>query len=208
MVKVRGPAMSLGASGSLGGALVFATWKGRPYVRILVTPANPKSVSQVGMRAMFKFVSQEWASIAAGDQSDWEDLADATNISPFNAYVKENQANWRDFLSPSQVFPITRTGTPSGETAPAATTSGRNIIINDTTTAGADQWGIVIFRGLAPAFTPNWSNAIAVIPVAASTAWTYTDGPLDPDTYYYQMIHTATDGNDGSPGTEVNATVV
>jgi hypothetical protein len=44
--KVNGPMFSLSASGKFADALVFTSWKGRPVVRQLVTPANPQSVDQ------------------------------------------------------------------------------------------------------------------------------------------------------------------
>jgi hypothetical protein len=46
MAKVTGPLMSMDASGGFGGTLVFGKWKGRPTVRQLVTPSNPKSANQ------------------------------------------------------------------------------------------------------------------------------------------------------------------
>ena len=46
MAKVSGPLMSMEASGKFGGTLVFTKWKGRPVVRQLVKPANPKSADQ------------------------------------------------------------------------------------------------------------------------------------------------------------------
>lgn len=50
MAKVQGPLFSMGASGSFGGALVFATWKGINYVRELVIPSNPQSAGQESAR--------------------------------------------------------------------------------------------------------------------------------------------------------------
>ncbi len=38
------------ASGSVGGAMTFSKWKGRNYVRQLVTPLNPQSNSQAEVR--------------------------------------------------------------------------------------------------------------------------------------------------------------
>lgn len=38
--------MSVDASGSYAGTLTFAKWKGRQYVRQLVTPSNPHSADQ------------------------------------------------------------------------------------------------------------------------------------------------------------------
>lgn len=46
MAKVSGPLFSMEASGSYGGAIVFAKWKGRQYSRQLVIPANPNSADQ------------------------------------------------------------------------------------------------------------------------------------------------------------------
>lgn len=50
MAKVTGPLMSMEASGAFGGALVFGKWKGRPTVRQLVIPSNPKSANQTVAR--------------------------------------------------------------------------------------------------------------------------------------------------------------
>ena len=59
MVKITGPMMSLDAQGTLGDAITFAKWKGRPYVRQRVIPSNPKTGAQLGRRAMFKFLTKD-----------------------------------------------------------------------------------------------------------------------------------------------------
>lgn len=46
MAKTSGPLMSLDASGSFAKTLTYAKWKGRNYVRHLVTPSNPQTVGQ------------------------------------------------------------------------------------------------------------------------------------------------------------------
>jgi len=51
MTRLTGPVMSLSASGALADTLVFSQWKGRFYARLLVTPYNPKSNYQTGIRA-------------------------------------------------------------------------------------------------------------------------------------------------------------
>lgn len=50
MAKLKAPLMSLGASGKLGGALVFFPWKGINAVREYVVPTNPKSAKQTIQR--------------------------------------------------------------------------------------------------------------------------------------------------------------
>lgn len=50
MAKVSGPLMSMDASGSYAGNLVFGKWKGRNTVRQLVTPSNPQTAGQQAAR--------------------------------------------------------------------------------------------------------------------------------------------------------------
>ena len=46
MAKVTGPLMSLDASGTVAGTVVFSKWHGRNYVRQRVIPQNPRSEDQ------------------------------------------------------------------------------------------------------------------------------------------------------------------
>jgi hypothetical protein len=46
MAKVTGPLFSMGASGKIGNAMVFFTWKGFNVVREWLKPANPQSAGQ------------------------------------------------------------------------------------------------------------------------------------------------------------------
>lgn len=50
MAKVKGPLMSMEASGAYGGTLVFGQRKGSSVVRQLVTPSNPMSAGQEAAR--------------------------------------------------------------------------------------------------------------------------------------------------------------
>lgn len=207
MVKVNAPAMSLDASGSLGGALVFSKWKGRPYVRTLVKPSNPKSALQVSVRAMFAFLSQQWASQSTADQATWSDIADSLVASEFNAYMSKNQASWRNFLPPTQAYPAAQAGAVGSTPTWSATAGVRQITLSNAWSAANQNWGLIIFRALASGFTPGISNAIAVILNEGTAAATYVDTPLDPDTYYYNAIGFTDDGVLGSAIGEVSATV-
>lgn len=207
MTKVAGPCMSLDASGQLGGALVFSKWKGRPYVRQLVKPSNPKTGGQVGMRAMFKFLSQIWSAMSAGDKATWEGRAADKVVSPFNAFVSHGQFTWRDFLPPGLVDPYTQSGNPSLLTNEAAVAGERSITYSVDTGTGANQWGIAIFRSTSTGFSPAWDNCIAVVTAEPSDTITYVDSPLDPGTYYYDSRPFTGDNMWGVLAGEVSATV-
>jgi len=54
MAKLKAPLMSLGASGKLGGALVFFNWKGLNVVREYVVPTNPNTTDQQTQRGYLR----------------------------------------------------------------------------------------------------------------------------------------------------------
>lgn len=208
MVKVQAPCLSLEASGSIAGALVFSKWKGRPYCRSLVKPSNPRSGGQVGMRAMFRWLSQQWNALGAVDKATWEARADQKVISPFNAYVSLGQYRFADFLAPSTMDPPATAMTPSVDGAGAATAGVRSITVEQAITTANDGWGVAFFRALAPAFTTAFDNLIGVGLIVGAADVVWVDSPLEPDTYYYNMRAFTEDGQLGAEIGEVNAIVV
>jgi len=185
MVKVLGPMFSFEASGTIGKIATFSKWKGRPYVRQRVVPANPRSALQVATRAMMRFLSQAWTSVGSTPQGTWDDLAASAQISPFNSYVGRNQNRFREFQAPSQSYPAAETGTPPVATLDSATGGPSYIDVAFTITTLNDVWGVMIFRSPTGTFTPSRANLIAVIPVDDTGALVYTDSGLAAGTYYY-----------------------
>lgn len=208
MARTSAPLLSLDARGSVAGALVYSSWKGRPYVRQLVRPANPKSASQVGMRSMMAFLSQAWAGLGAVAQALWEEIAADLNVSPFNAYVRFNQRNWRDFLSPSSV-PTTLRGQAVDETADgAATPQERTMVISGTVpNVAGTNWGYALFRSITTPFTTSWANCIHCGVAASGAAILYNDGPLLPDTYYYNIRNFDLLGSLGAENADFDGTI-
>lgn len=196
MALVSGPAMSLDASGSLGGAIVFSKWKGRNYVRQLVKPLNPKSAKQTGVRAMLKFLTQRWPYI--GDTTSWDAPAEASQISAINAYTRENLNRWQLFQAPTQVYPATEAST--GLTVSNHTyTGGAGFATLSLTPSGSTSiWGFAIFRDTDTITAPNWNNCIAIIPANGASAVSYTDAPLAADTYHYRAAVINVDGKMGT----------
>jgi len=206
MVKVFGPAMSLDASGSLANTITFSKWKGRNYVRERVIPSNPKSGAQTGRRAMFKFLTQNWAALSVSDKATWQTLADELVASPFNAYIKNNMQNWHNFLSPAQAFPRTGLVDGSDRDLTAAAWEENRIKITSTATTAEDQWGILYFASLSGVFTPTVGNCIIAEldedVAARDTFWT----PPSVATWYINCITFSDDGVMMAAGTEQTAT--
>lgn len=207
MVRVQAPALSLGASGSIAGAMVFSKWKGRPYVRELVKPSNPKSGGQVGIRSMLRFLSQQWQNVSGANQATWEDRADSKVISEFNAYIGYNVYRWRDFLAPTQHDPEDTADTPCTPGAGSATAGVRSITVDQAITTAADGWGIMFFRDLTTGFSTTFDKLKHVGRIVGTADVTFVDGPLVPDQYFYNMRSFTEDGQLSAEIGEVNATV-
>jgi hypothetical protein len=185
MVKVNAPMMSLDASGSLGGALVFSKWKGRNYIRTLVRPSNPRSVLQVAVRSMMRFLSQNWAGMTAPEKADWLLLAKATSISAFNACVAANMVRWRQYLAPAATTPALETGTFQSCAAATAAGGYHQTVITFTVAAVEDGWGIVLIRSTADDAPTDLGHVVAVIATPTAEVINHTDANLAPGKYYY-----------------------
>lgn len=207
MAIVKGPMMSLDASGSLAGAIVFSKWKGRNYVRQLVTPANPKSGAQTGFRASMKFLAQNWSGLTDAEKATWLDRASDMIVSNFNAFTSYNQLRWRNFLTPTQEDPAAETSTPATAPTGAAVAGVRMATVTLTDSGTAPDWGYLLFRSTTTGFTPAISNAIALFPWDVAGATVYVDTPLDPDTYYYRSKGFNDDGIAGALDIEFNVTI-
>lgn len=209
MVRVYGPMFSVRASGSIGGVATFAEWKGRPYVRKLVIPANPKSGGQLSVRAMMKFLSQYWASLSSAEQTDWDTLAAALNVSAFNAFVQYNMNRWGTNLRPSKLHPATEDNTPGTISVFSATAGSRSVLISVTLSSHDDNWGVAIFRGLTDAMGVTRNEMVQVIPAEATATFTWLDFPLTPNVAVYYRCYPFDDtGLIGAAEDDITATPI
>lgn len=208
MVKVSGPAFSLNASGSLAGTLVFSNWKGRAYVRSLVIPANPKSGGQTGMRAMFRFLAQAWATLDAGEQSSWETRAGQKIVSEFNAFMSYNQLRWRNFTAPSKDDPAAATASPATLGSLSLALGVRSITATQAVSTANDGWGVLFFRSPTTTFDTSYDNLVGVGTIDGTDPVIFVDSPLDPGAYYYDTREFTTDGQLSAETGEETETVV
>ncbi|MDD3530473.1 MAG: hypothetical protein PHS77_11405 [Gallionellaceae bacterium] len=206
MVKVNGPMLSFDASGTIAKTATFSKWKGRNYVRQRVIPANPKSDLQVSVRAALKFLAQAWAGVDSTPKGSWSDLADASQISNFNAYSRKNLQRWREFQAPSQTYPAAETGNQPVATLASAIGGAAHIDLTFTVTTLNDVWGVMIFRSPTGTFDTSRANCIAILEVDSTGTLTYTDSDLPAGTYYYDARFFTKEGALGDEQGEVSAT--
>ena len=91
MTRLTGPLMSLDASGSIFGTIVYSKWKGINYARLSVTPYNPKSDYQMGIRntvskGVLYFTKGDYVS--AAEKTWWNTYAEGTSMSGINRFMK------------------------------------------------------------------------------------------------------------------------
>lgn len=101
MVKARGPLFSVRASGTIGDAIEYMTWKGSAfrkaedrsgmaYVRGRVIPLVPITGAVVAMRGTLGAGVSTWqdeSQVAAIAKLSWDYYASGTGMAGFNRYV-------------------------------------------------------------------------------------------------------------------------
>ena len=90
MAVVSAPLLSFGASGQIAKSMVFASWKGRPYVRRHTVPANPRSTDQTTTRDTFSWVNNVWKVAPEDFRSAWTAAARGQVMTDRNLFIKNN----------------------------------------------------------------------------------------------------------------------
>lgn len=91
--KVTGPFMSLDASGTLANTLTASKWKGRPYMRQRVVPANPETTGQKGVRSILGTLAKACHAVLTS-------FADVAGVgSPFFTTARDNAPSGQSWIS-------------------------------------------------------------------------------------------------------------
>jgi hypothetical protein len=207
MALVTGPLHSDSASGTLDGSLTYSKWKGRQYVRTCVTPTNPRSAKQRGVRGMFAFLAAAWKAIGGTAQATWATLAAADTVSNFNAYMKANMKSWVAGTGVSEATPAAKSSSANTVASKTATGGTRAITGTVTPTAATAAWGIAIFAGTSTG-TLSWTDCVAVVPVNGTSAVAFNITGLTAGTYQLTAAVVNTDGVVGTLATALTGIAV
>lgn len=91
MAKLTGALLSMGASGTIGKTLTFGTWKGVPYARQRVIPANPQTVKQTNNRSIWSMIGQAWLYAPVAVQNAFNAFATGKKLTGRNKFFSDNQ---------------------------------------------------------------------------------------------------------------------
>ncbi len=95
MAKVTAPLLSFGASGTIAKVQTYATWRGVPYARRHVIPANPKTTGQVLTRDIFSALEMRWKQAGPIMRAPWDRFAIGQKFVGRNSYLGKNIAATR-----------------------------------------------------------------------------------------------------------------
>lgn len=95
MAKLTAPLLSFGASGTIAKVQTYATWRGIPYARRHVIPANPKTTGQVLTRDIFAALELRWKQAGPIMREPWNRFAVGQKFVGRNAYLGKNIAATR-----------------------------------------------------------------------------------------------------------------
>jgi hypothetical protein len=102
MARVTGPLFSMSASGTIGKAITFGSWKGRPWARKWFTPENPQTATQVNVRTALTIAVAVWQDSLSQAQKDALDgAASGLGMSGYNYFMRHAMDEYVDQLGTS-----------------------------------------------------------------------------------------------------------
>lgn len=201
MAKTTAPLLSLGALGTIGKTAVFSKWRGIPYVRQHVIPANPNTSGQQATRNVFRTTSEMWKVAPTIAITPWDAFATGRAFVGRNAFMGQNVEAMRGEVDmdlfvgspgargglppltmvPTSVaalgleVPMTEPALPTGWTITAA----QAMIFEDQDPAVAFAGTIDAGEDLATPFTVDFTGLTAVnYQVRGWLKWLKPDGQI------------------------------
>jgi len=192
MVKLKGPIHALEASGTIADILTIAADARGAYARRKPIPSQPRTPGQLTVRALMKWLAQEWQQLTPAEQATWQEMADARSVAPYHCFVAENHHRWTSYLAPSKEYPATEAGYKPKATNIVGTGGPGYAEVTVLNQVTWPDWGWIIYRDTSPMLTKTRTDARAFIRKDFGQPSTWRDTPLAPGTYYYacQGFHT------------------
>lgn len=163
MVKLKGPLLSIDATGTVGKTMTVSSWKGRPYAKQFKVPTDPQTPGQIGIRQAMAFLSTQWSQLTEAERQTWDELAGQRQITLLDACNSVNLTRFTQDKGLGKRNPqaeATNTVTIISE-LPIA--SERYVTLAASSSPGQNAWGYVFYQNASSGFTPHPENVVAVI---------------------------------------------
>lgn len=148
MAVVNGALFSLSASGTIARTLTYGNWKGIPYARQRVTPANPRSTEQTKTRQSFAFLQELYKFLPSIGREPWEAATVGIPMTPINMLIAKNNGLLRDEIDLDLLVmsPGARGGIPPASIAPTPGSGTMTVAVTAPTIPSG--WSITAAQGL------------------------------------------------------------
>lgn len=90
MAKTAAPLLSFTASGQIGNAQVYGSWRGVQYARRYVVPANPRTTAQQETRGVFRTLSAMFLTSPGLVRAPWFLAAQGRPLTDRNLFIGQN----------------------------------------------------------------------------------------------------------------------
>lgn len=167
MAKTIAPLLSFDASGAIAKTQVYSVWKGRPYVRRYVIPANPDTAEQQLTRNTFAWLNNVWKFFPSTAIEGWNAYADSNRFINRNGFIKLNNGPLRtetDLLNMT-ISPAAKGGLVAEDVTP--TPAAGQITVALTAPSMPSGWSVV--AGYAAAIRDQDPQTEAFYNVAAGS---------------------------------------
>lgn len=162
MSKVTAPLLSFSASGQIAKTMVYSEWKGVPYLRRYVIPANPRSSEQTLTRNLFGWLNNVWR------------IAPANFVAPWNAAAAGRPLTGRNLLIQHNIPVLRELTVATGMVMSPGAKAGLAATV--TITPGDDQ---LTFAASAPDPLPSGWSIVKLVGVAIKQQDPQTDADYE-----------------------------
>lgn len=140
MGRTIAPLLSFDASGQIGSSLVYSKWRGIPYARRYVIPANPRTLAQQETRNIFSTLSQMWLMAPALLTAPWNAFATGRPFTGRNRFMGDNIALLRSQsdIKLMRFSPSARGGLPPS--AISVSPAAASLVVDVSLPAIPDGW--------------------------------------------------------------------
>jgi hypothetical protein len=207
MATLTGPLLSLKATKQLAQAIIFQSPPHGPMATRYHVPTNPRSPAQLAVRALTKWIQQQWQWFAPDDQTSWDALATPRHTSRINECLRANHAAFWNNLGLHRRHPCPDPLDPEDLVTVSLTHDGPLV-----TATIADSWiehafGIAVFRSTSPIITINRKTLVGFVGAWQDLAFplTYTESLTG--TLYFRLQYFSNEGLVTPPSDQQSITI-
>lgn len=186
MPRLKAPALSLAASGTLGDALTYHATNRGTIAKKKSKPRDPRSEKQIDIRAVMRWLQNHWAAVSDADRASFAPIAQAKALPLYQAYLHFNLANWKHRRAPvdNPANPWTNFADTSLE--PGAFPQPRAILIELAPTWLISSPIYLLGRTTDPLLPIDRYPIIAILNDTSPDTTIYTDNDVRaPNEYFY-----------------------